>query len=121
LHGGELRGTRILARKTVELMTSNHLPAAICYGPHTADLGIAAPLGDLGQGYGLGLGVRLEKGRSTVPGSVGDFFWGGATGTYFWIDPAERMIVILMLQEFDAPRRTRYRALLRNLVYQALI
>ena len=121
LNGGEYRGTRLLARKTVDLMTSNHLPPDVRYGPWTPDLGIAAPLGGLGQGYGLGVGVRLERGRSPVPGSVGDFYWGGAAGTYFWIDPAERLIGILMLQESNAARRTRYRAQLRSLVYQALI
>ena len=52
------------------------------------ELGLTAPLPQLGQGYGLGVGVREEKGRSTVPGSVGDYFWGGATGPYFWVDPA---------------------------------
>jgi CubicO group peptidase (beta-lactamase class C family) len=121
LNGGEYRGTRILSRSSVALMTSNHLPPEVRYGPATADLGIAAPLGALGQGYGLGVGVRLERGRSPVPGSVGDFYWGGAAGTYFWIDPAERLIGILMLQESNAARRTRYRAQLRSLVYQALI
>jgi CubicO group peptidase (beta-lactamase class C family) len=83
-------------------------------------LGVAAPLAELGQGYGLGVGVRLKAGRATVPGSVGDFYWGGASGTYFWVDPAERLLVVFMLQEFDMQRRTRYRSVLRNLVYQAL-
>jgi CubicO group peptidase (beta-lactamase class C family) len=101
-------------------MTSNQLPPSIGYGPNTANLGIAAPLPELGQGYGLGLGVRLARGLSPVPGSVGDYYWGGATGPYFWVDPREKLIAVLMLQELNAQRRTRYRSLLRDLVYQAL-
>jgi CubicO group peptidase (beta-lactamase class C family) len=55
-----------------------------------------------------------------VPGSVGDFFWGGALGTYFWVDPPQRLIAILMMQELDSRRRARYRSLFRNFVYHAL-
>jgi CubicO group peptidase (beta-lactamase class C family) len=120
LNLGELDGVRLLARKTVQLMLQNHLPPQVNYGPHTADLGIAAPLPELGQGYGLGLGVRLEAGLSPVPGSVGDCYWGGALGPYFWVDPVERLSAVFMLQELDVQRRTRYRAMLRALVYQAL-
>ena len=120
LNGGEVAGVRLLSRKSVQLMTSNHLPAGLDYGPRTADLGIAAPLPALGQGYGLGLGVRECAGLSPVPGSRGDFFWGGALGPYFWVDPAEHLSVVFMLQELNVQRRTRYRALLRALVYQAL-
>jgi CubicO group peptidase (beta-lactamase class C family) len=120
LNGGELDGVRLLSRKSIELMTSNHLPPEVGYGVFTPELGLTAPLPRLGQGYGLGVGVRLEPGRSPVPGSSGDYFWGGATGPYFWIDPAERLIAILMLQELNLQRRTYYRSVLRNLVYQAL-
>ncbi|HUX74982.1 MAG TPA: serine hydrolase domain-containing protein [Steroidobacteraceae bacterium] len=120
LNRGELEGVHILSRTTVACMTSNQLPADLAYGPLTQELASAAPLPQLGQGYGLGLGVRVQQGLANVPGSVGDYFWGGATGPYFWVDPQERLIVILMLQEQNAARRARYRALLRNLVYQAL-
>lgn len=120
LNGGELDGVRILSRKTVELMTSNHLPPGVGYGPFTLEIGLTAPLPQLGQGYGLGVGVREESGRSTVPGSVGDYYWGGATGPYFWVDPRERLIAVMMLQEPDLQRRTHYRSVMRNLVYQAL-
>jgi CubicO group peptidase (beta-lactamase class C family) len=121
LNLGELDGVRLLARKTVQLMLQNHLPAQLDYGPHTADLGIAAPLPSLGQGYGLGLGVRLQAGLSPVPGSVGDCYWGGALGPYFWVDPSEKLTAVFMLQELNVQRRTRYRAMMRALVYQALI
>ncbi len=120
LNLGELDGVRLLARKTVQLMIQNHLTPAMNYGSRTADLGIAAPLPELGQGYGLGLGVRREAGLAPVPGSVGDFFWGGALGPYFWVDPTEKLIAVFMLQELNVQRRTRYRSLMRALVYQAL-
>jgi CubicO group peptidase (beta-lactamase class C family) len=120
LNGGHLADVSLLARKTVQWMTQNHLPAALHYGPMTAELGVAAPLPQLGQGYGLGLGVRLGEGLSAVPGSAGDYYWGGALGPYFWVDPAERLLAVFMLQELNVQRRTRYRSLLRSLVYQAL-
>ncbi|HEY4368127.1 MAG TPA: serine hydrolase domain-containing protein [Steroidobacteraceae bacterium] len=120
LNGGELDGVRLLSRKSVELMTNNHLPPGVGYGAFTMELGLTAPLPQLGQGYGLGVGVREENGRSTVPGSVGDFFWGGATGPYFWVDPQEKLVAVMMLQESDIQRRTHYRSVMRNLVYQAL-
>ncbi|MDE2304380.1 MAG: beta-lactamase family protein [Gammaproteobacteria bacterium] len=120
LNFGEVDGVRVLARKSIEWMTADHLPAGLAYGAHTRDLGLAAPLPELGQSYGLGVGVRTAAGLSPVPGSPGDFYWGGATGPYFWVDPRERLICILMLNEPDAARRARYRALLRALVYQAL-
>jgi CubicO group peptidase (beta-lactamase class C family) len=90
LNEGEVGGVRLLGRKTAQLMLQNHLPATLAYGQHTADLGIAAPLPHLGQGYGLGVGVRMEAGLSPVPGSPGDFYWGGALGPYFWVDPIEK-------------------------------
>ena len=120
LNHGDVDGVRVLARKTVEWMTSDQLPAGVAYGPLTHELGLAAPLPALGQSYGLGVGVRTAAGLASVPGSAGDFFWGGATGPYFWVDPQERLIFILMLQEMNAARRARYRAILRALVYQAL-
>ncbi|HEY6641998.1 serine hydrolase domain-containing protein [Povalibacter sp.] len=120
LNGGELDGIRLLSRKSVALMTSNHLPPGVGYGGFVQELGLTAPLPQLGQGYGLGVGVRLESGRASVPGSTGDFFWGGATGPYFWVDPQERLIAIMMLQELNIERRTYYRSVMRNLVYQAL-
>jgi CubicO group peptidase (beta-lactamase class C family) len=120
LNGGELDGVRVLSRKSVALMTSNHLPPGIGYGAFTMELGLTAPLPQYGQGYGLGVGVREEAGRSMVPGSVGDYYWGGATGPYFWVDPKEQLVAVMMLQVADIQLRTHYRSLLRNLVYQAL-
>ncbi|HTW86045.1 MAG TPA: serine hydrolase domain-containing protein [Candidatus Sulfotelmatobacter sp.] len=116
--GGILEGTRILARSSVALMTADHLPPQIAYAPWTARLGISAPLPELGQGFGLGVAVRTAPGRNPSPGSVGDWCWSGISGTYFWVDPAEELVTVLMLQ---APlQRIHYRALLRDLVYQAV-
>jgi CubicO group peptidase (beta-lactamase class C family) len=120
LNGGELDGVRLLSRKSVELMTSNHLPPDAGYGAFTLELGLTAPLPQYGQGYGLGVGVRREAGRSMTPGSIGDYYWGGATGPYFWVDPQEQLIAVMMLQASDIQLRTHYRSLLRNLVYQAV-
>ena len=104
LNGGELGGVRIVSRKTVEFMTSDHLGA------------IRGPVP--GYGFGLGFAVRLANGVSPLAGSAGDYNWGGLGGTYFWIDPKERLIAIWMMQ---APgQRVHYRDLYRSLVYGAL-
>jgi CubicO group peptidase (beta-lactamase class C family) len=121
LDGGTLAGQPVLSRHSVALMLANHLPDGIAFGASTPSLGINAPMPELGQGHGLGVGVRLRDGLSPVPGSVGDFFWGGVLGTYFWADPRERLVAVLMLQENDAVQRARYRALLRHAVYGALL
>ncbi len=91
LQGGELDGARILGRKTIELMTSNHLPAALL--PYEIG-GRASP----GWGYGLGMRVMMDVALAGTPGSIGEYGWAGAAGTYFWIDPREQLIGILMAQ-----------------------
>jgi len=71
-----------------------------------------------GHGFGLGFAVRRETGLAPFPGSVGTFYWSGAAGTAFWIDPVERLTAVLMLQ---APaQREYYRVLFRDLVYAAV-
>jgi len=86
LGGGELDGVRILGRKTVELMTTNHIGNL--------------PVWLTGPGYGFGLGYRVMKdvGQAAIPSSVGEYGWGGAFCTYFWVDPQEDMIGIMMTQ-----------------------
>ena len=100
-------------------MSSDHLHPGISVSPTArAQVEESAPLPEFGQGFGLGFCVRKEAGRNPVPGSIGDFYWSGVHGTYFWIDPAEQLIGVLML---CAPEvRRHYRALMRQLTYQAL-
>jgi CubicO group peptidase (beta-lactamase class C family) len=108
LNQGMLDGQRLLSRKTIELMTSDHLGKI----PSVNDL--LPP----GHGFGLGFAVRLQAGITPVAGSAGSYFWGGMAGTTFWVDPAEDMHAVLMVQ---APgQRDEVRALFRNLVYGAI-
>jgi CubicO group peptidase (beta-lactamase class C family) len=120
LNGGELGGTRLLSPTTVALMTSDHLGPETRRSPSTPILfGALAPTPELGLGFGLGFAVRTHDGRNPLPGSAGDFFWSGVSGTYFWIDPRQQLIAILMMQ---APiQRLHYRYLMRTMVYQAII
>ncbi|TCZ58784.1 serine hydrolase domain-containing protein [Roseicella aquatilis] len=106
--GGQLHGTRLLSRKTVELMSSDHLGGI----PGAGDI---LPLG---HGFGLGFAVRKERGIATAPGSVGTFYWSGMAGTFFWIDPVERLVAVFMMQ--GVGQREYYRNLIRNLVYAAI-
>ena len=109
LNGGQLNGSRLLSRKTVELMTSDAI----------GSLDLRNYAGDqVLKGYGFGLGVRVRRslGENGWMGSIGDFGWAGALGTYFWIDPKEQLIGIVMIQT----RNTRLRMEYPNLVYQAV-
>ena len=119
LNGGELNGVRLLAPSTIRHMTADHLPLGVAYGATARErFGALAPVPEMGYGFGLGFAVRLAAGKSPVPGSVGEYFWGGVTGTYFWIDPAEQLIPVLMMQ---APAyRLHYRYLLRHLICGAI-
>jgi hypothetical protein len=119
LNGGELDGVRLVSRKTIELMTADHLPAGTAMGADMARFEALLPGPEMGQGFGLGFAVRNDAGRSPLHGSPGDYFWGGAFGTYFWIDPKEKLFAILMMQSPAA--RLPYRYLMRELVYQSII
>lgn len=120
LNGGELDGVRLLAPKTVRHMASDHLPPDAGYGATSRErFGALAPVPEMGYGFGLGFAVRTAAGMSPVPGSVGEFSWGGVYGTYFWIDPAEQLVAVLMCQ---APQqRLYYRYLTRHLVHGAIL
>ena len=118
-NGGQLDGVRVISRKTIDLMTADHLPPDIVMGDDMWRLEAFEPSGRMGQGFGLGFAVRNEQGRNPLPGSPNDYFWGGAWGTYFWHDPRERMYVVFMMQ--SPASRLPYRYLLRDLVYQALV
>ena len=119
LNGGELDGVRLVSPKTIELMTSNHLAPGTPIGPDMARFEALAPSAEMGQGFGLGFAVRTDAGRNPLQGSVGDYYWGGAQGTYFWIDPKEKLYVVFMMQSPAA--RLTYRFLLRQMVYQAVV
>ena len=118
-NGGQLDGVRLISRKTIDLMTANHLPPDIKMGADMFRFEALEPNPAKGQGFGLGFAIRTDQGRNALHGSPGDYFWGGAYGTYFWHDPRERMYVIFMMQSQTA--RLPYRYLMRELVYQALI
>ncbi len=121
LNRGELDGVRLLSPKTVALMTANQLPG----GKEVADL---APAGDAftesgyrGLGFGLGVSVTIDPVRLGIPGTRGEFAWGGMASTAFFVDPLEDMIVIFMTQVItDTPSRVRLRRDLRTLVYGAM-
>jgi CubicO group peptidase (beta-lactamase class C family) len=107
--GGQWNGIRLLGRKTVELMTANHLS------------GLRVPYHSFSPGYGFGLGVetRVDQGQAMKLGSIGDFGWSGWLGTICRIDPQERLVAICYVQHLPL---TEYRLsqLFMNLVYQAL-
>jgi len=109
-NGGTLDGKRYLGPKTIAYMTSDHTAGVITPGPYY----LPGP----GYGFGLGFAVRKEAGVATSPGSVGDYNWGGAGGTYFWVDPKENMFVVFAMQ---SPRnRVPFRQVLCDLVYAAV-
>jgi len=120
VNGGELDGVRLLSSKTLSIMASDQLPpnaARVAMVEATQDL---SPVQDLGQSFGLGFAVRTELGHSPVSGSIGDYFLAGAAGTYFWIDPQEKLYAVMMLQK-PFIEAGPYRRALREMVYGALV
>jgi CubicO group peptidase (beta-lactamase class C family) len=109
LNGGSLDGNRIIGRKTLQLMASDHL---------TPEVKIQGTLVPPGHGFGLGFAVRTHQGIAPFPGSVGQFFWSGVAGTFFWIDPSEQLFAVFMSQ--GPGQRDYTRTLVRNGVYAAL-
>jgi len=120
LNGGELDGVRILSPKTVALMTSDQLPPSTDRHTSVATLLNAfGPTPEMGTSFGLGFAVRTDAGRNPMPGSIGDFSWGGIYGTLFWVDPKERLVAVLMAQ-LPQTINVPYWRQTRTLVYQAL-
>jgi len=111
LNGGQLDGVRVLGRATVAHMTADHL----------GDIPVALPTLARGYGFGLGFAVRKETGINAMTGSAGEYRWGGAAGTAFWIDPKEQMVVVWMTQAQPGPRRGEDRDLFRQLVQAAIV
>lgn len=113
LNKGALEGERLLAPHTIDFMTADHLGNIPL---HHADLSSLLPPG---HGFGLGFAVRTSLGQTSVPGSVGLYYWGGIAGTTFFVDPKLDMFALMLIQ---APnQRDYYRPLFRNLVYASLL
>ncbi len=115
LNGGMLDDARVLSRTTVALMTSDHLGSmAVTAQPGELLLGVQ------GYTFGLSFAVRKEAGIAGLPGSQGEYTWGGAAGTYFWVDPREQVAAVMMMQS-PGPTRPWYRREFKQLVYQAIV
>jgi len=117
LNGGEANGTRFLKASTVELMRTNVLAEGVkvdTFGPSQE-----------GLGFGLGFAIVMDPAKANTSESKGSFYWGGALGTWFWIDPANDLVVVGMMQNVNGSRPTegspQVRPLSRKLVYQALV
>ena len=119
LNGGTLDGVQILSPKTVQLFSLNHLPEG-------RDLVSMAPPGAFsesgydGIGFSIGCGVNVDVAKTRLPGSTGEYFWGGAASTAFWIDPKEDLTVVFMTQVMGTDARLTLRRDLRTLVYSAM-
>lgn len=118
LNKGQLEGTRLLGKKTVELMTTNHLPG------NTDLAGMGQPVFSEtpydGIGFGLGFSVMLDPAKAQILGTPGEYAWGGAASTYFFVDPVEELVVILLTQLMPSSSY-QIRRELRVLAYQAII
>ena len=119
LHGGTLDGVQILSPKTVALFSLNHLPE----NQELADMappGLFSEAGYSGIGFSIGCGVNINVAKTRLPGTLGEFFWGGAASTAFWIDPKEELAVVFMTQVMFSDARLTLRRDLRTLVYSAM-
>ena len=119
VNGGSLDGVQILSPKTVELFSLNHLP-------ENRELASMAPPGAFsesgysGIGFSIGCGVNIDVAKTRLPGTLGEYFWGGAASTAFWIDPKEDLTVVFMTQVIGTDARLTLRRDLRTLVYSAM-
>ncbi len=119
LHGGSLDGVQILSPKTVALFSLNHLPD----NKELADMtppGMFSEGGYSGIGFSIGCGVNVDVAKTRLPGTLGEYFWGGAASTAFWIDPREELAVVFMTQVIGSNARLTLRRDLRTLVYSAM-
>ncbi len=117
LNGGELGGVRLIGPKTLALMASNHLPGGCDLPAMSRSLFSEATYN--GIGFGLGFSVTMNPALTLIPGSPGEYSWGGAATTSFWIDPAEELIAIFMTQVLPSSAYPLRREL-RTMVYAAI-
>ncbi|WP_341204417.1 serine hydrolase domain-containing protein [uncultured Sphingomonas sp.] len=117
LNGGELDGARIVGRKTIELMTMNHLPGGSDLSKMSKSL--FSETANAGTGFGLGFAVNIDVARSMIPGSVGEYYWGGMFSTAFFIDPVEQLSMVFMTQ-MSPSNVYPIRRELKTLIYSAL-
>jgi CubicO group peptidase (beta-lactamase class C family) len=117
INGGELGGVRLIGPKTLALMTSNHLPGGRYLPEMSKSLFSEATYN--GIGFGLGFSITMDPAQALIPGSAGEYAWGGAATTSFWIDPAEELIAIFMTQVLPSSAYPVRREL-RAMVYAAI-
>ena len=119
LNGGTIDGVQILSPKTVALFSLNYLPN----GREVADMALPGMFSEssyAGVGFSIGCGVNVNVAKTRLPGSLGEYFWGGAAATAFWIDPTEELTVVFMTQVIGSEARLTLRRDLRTLVYSAM-
>jgi CubicO group peptidase (beta-lactamase class C family) len=119
LDGGTLEGVRVLSPKTVALFSLNYLPD----GREITDMALPGMFSEsayAGVGFSLGCGVNVNVAKTRLPGTLGEYFWGGAAATAFWIDPKEELAVVFMTQVIGSEVRLTLRRDLRTLVYSAI-
>lgn len=119
LNGGTLDGVQILSPKTVALFSLNYLPD----GKEIFDMALPGMFSEssyAGVGFSIGCGVNVNVAKTRLPGSLGEYFWGGAAATAFWIDPKEELTVVFMTQVIGSEARLTLRRDLRTLVYAAI-
>ena len=109
-NGGQLDGQRLLSPATLYYMTTDRLSPAVVKTPRY----LPGPA----CGFGLGFAVRTSAGEAAYPAAPGEYYWGGAGGTYMWVDPASDLFVVFMMQ--SPKQRVPYRSVLRNMVYGAV-
>jgi CubicO group peptidase (beta-lactamase class C family) len=117
LNGGELDGARIVGRKTIDLMTTNHLPGNSDLS--TMSRSLFSEAANAGTGFGLGFAVNMDVAKSMVPGSAGEYYWGGMFSTAFFVDPIERITMVFMTQ-MSPSNVYPIRRELKTMIYSAL-
>lgn len=117
LNGGELDGARIVGRKTIDLMTTNHLPGGSDLA--TMSQSLFSEAANAGTGFGLGFAINMDVAKSMIPGSAGEYYWGGMFSTAFFVDPVERITMVFMTQ-MSPSSVYPIRRELKTMIYAAL-